>query len=133
MANQNEQILAKLNGLLSESNAGDFFSAIREIVKAQGGFSDLARNTKLNRESLYKSLNGERSPSFSTVLNVLSALGLNIQVKIDKNKIEEELAGISGFEGAWLDLYLLSPNERLERADQAVAALNELSNSDAAN
>lgn len=127
MANRNNEILASLNALLDGAKTNEFLSAIREIVKAQGGFSELARNTNLNRESLYKSLNGERSPSFSTVVSVLSALGIRVCVEIDKKQLETKHAGIDGFEGAWLDLYLASPEERLARADLAVAALNELS------
>lgn len=40
--------------------------------------SQLARDTGLSRESLYKSLSGERAPSSDTLFKVLHALGLKI-------------------------------------------------------
>ena len=40
--------------------------------------SQVARDSGLSRESLYKALSGERSPDFDTVLKVVRALGINI-------------------------------------------------------
>jgi probable addiction module antidote protein len=40
--------------------------------------SQIARETGLSRESLYKTLSGERGPSFGTALKVISALGLKL-------------------------------------------------------
>ncbi|BBH42211.1 hypothetical protein myaer102_48550 [Microcystis viridis NIES-102] len=41
---------------------------------------DIARRTGLGRESLYKSLSNQGNPEFATVLKVLQALGLRLQV-----------------------------------------------------
>ena len=55
------------------------------IAKALGnaarakGMSQLARDTGLGRESLYKALSGDGNPSFATVLKVMHALGLRLQ------------------------------------------------------
>jgi probable addiction module antidote protein len=43
--------------------------------------SQLARDTGLSRESLYKALSGERAPAFDTILKILAALGLQLRVK----------------------------------------------------
>jgi probable addiction module antidote protein len=40
--------------------------------------SEVARQTGLGRESLYKALSPEGTPEFATVLRVLSALGLRL-------------------------------------------------------
>ncbi|WP_287731161.1 addiction module antidote protein [Microcystis sp. M090S1] len=40
----------------------------------------IARETGLGRESLYKSLSNQGNPEFATVLKVLQALGLRLQV-----------------------------------------------------
>ena len=54
------------------------------IVKALGtiarakGMTQLARDTGLGRESLYKALSGEGNPSFATILKVMHALGLRL-------------------------------------------------------
>ena len=38
----------------------------------------VARDAGLSRESLYKALSGERTPSFDTILKVVEALGLQL-------------------------------------------------------
>jgi probable addiction module antidote protein len=40
--------------------------------------TQIARQTGLSRESLYKALSGDCSPSFDTVLKVIAALGLKL-------------------------------------------------------
>jgi probable addiction module antidote protein len=42
------------------------------------GMAQLAKDTGLSRESLYKSLSGERAPSADTLFKVISALGLKL-------------------------------------------------------
>ncbi|WP_216352465.1 addiction module antidote protein [Aquaspirillum sp. LM1] len=41
--------------------------------------SQLAKDTGLAREGLYKTLSGEVSPNFGTILKVMHALGLKLQ------------------------------------------------------
>ena len=40
--------------------------------------TDLAKETGVGRESLYKSLSSDGNPSFATVIKVLSALGIKL-------------------------------------------------------
>jgi probable addiction module antidote protein len=40
--------------------------------------TQIARETGLSCESLYKAFSGDRSPSFVTILKVISALGLKL-------------------------------------------------------
>ena len=40
--------------------------------------SQVARDTGLARESLYKALSGEGNPEFGTILKVVKALGLKL-------------------------------------------------------
>ena len=54
-------------------------SALGTIARARG-MSQLARDTGLGRESLYKALSGEGNPSFATILKVTHALGLRLSV-----------------------------------------------------
>ena len=44
--------------------------------------TQLARDTGIGRESLYKALSGEGNPSFATVLKVMSALGLSLNAGV---------------------------------------------------
>ena len=43
--------------------------------------SQVARDSGLSRESLYKALSGERSPDFDTVLKVVRALGIKLHAE----------------------------------------------------
>jgi probable addiction module antidote protein len=43
--------------------------------------SQVARDAGLSRESLYKALSGERTPTFDTILKVIGALGLKLHAE----------------------------------------------------
>jgi probable addiction module antidote protein len=51
--------------------------ALGAIARAKG-MSQLARETGLGRESLYKALSGEGNPSFATFLKVVRALCIKL-------------------------------------------------------
>jgi len=44
--------------------------------------TQVARDSGLSRESLYKALSGERRPSLETILKVVSALGLKFSASV---------------------------------------------------
>ncbi len=52
-------------------------AALGDIGRAQG-MAQLARDTGLSREGLYKALSPEGNPEFSTVVKVIKALGLRL-------------------------------------------------------
>jgi probable addiction module antidote protein len=52
-------------------------AALGDIARARG-MAQLARDTGLTREGLYKALSPEGNPEFSTVVKVLHALGLRL-------------------------------------------------------
>lgn len=43
--------------------------------------TQLAEQTGLGRESLYKALSGEGNPSFGTILKVMRALGIRLHAE----------------------------------------------------
>lgn len=51
--------------------------ALGTIARARG-MTQLAKDTGLGRESLYKALSGEGNPSFATILKVTRVLGLRL-------------------------------------------------------
>ena len=73
------EMAAYLEACIEEANGDAAFiaKALGDIARAQG-MTEIARQSGLARESLYKALSGERSPSFDTVLKVISALGLKL-------------------------------------------------------
>ena len=44
--------------------------------------SQVARDTGLSRESLYRALSGEGNPEFGTLLKVAKALGLKLHLSL---------------------------------------------------
>ncbi|OGT88603.1 MAG: putative addiction module antidote protein [Gammaproteobacteria bacterium RIFOXYD12_FULL_61_37] len=61
--------------------AGDdaaFIAKSLGIIARARGMTQLAKDTGLGRESLYKALSGEGNPSFATILKVTKALGLRL-------------------------------------------------------
>ena len=73
-------IAAYLQTMLDENDPALLAAALGDIARARG-MSQLARDTGLSRESLYKSLSGERAPSTDTLFKVLRALGLRLSVE----------------------------------------------------
>lgn len=51
--------------------------ALGNIARARG-MTQLAKETGMGRESLYKALSGQGNPSFATILKVTRALGLRM-------------------------------------------------------
>ena len=74
-----EEMAAYLEACIEEAHGDAAFiaKALGDIARAQG-MTQVARDSGLSRESLYKALSGERSPSFDTILKVVSALGLKL-------------------------------------------------------
>ena len=77
-----EEMAAYLEACLEESNGDAAFiaKALGDIARAKG-MTQVARDAGLSRESLYKALSGERSPSFDTILKVVAALGLKLHAE----------------------------------------------------
>jgi len=77
-----EEMAAYLEACLEEANGDAAFiaKALGDITRAKG-MSQVARDAGLSRESLYKALSGERSPSFETILKVIAALGLKLHAE----------------------------------------------------
>ena len=55
-------------------------TALGEIARARG-MMQLARETGLTREGLYKTLSAGGNPSFATVIKVCRALGMKLNAK----------------------------------------------------
>jgi probable addiction module antidote protein len=72
-----EDMVAYLEAALEESDSALVAAALGDIARAKG-MSDIAKETGLGRESLYKALSSEGNPEFSTILKVIKALGLRL-------------------------------------------------------
>jgi len=74
-----EEMAAYLEACLEESEGDAAFvaKALGDIARAKG-MAQVAREAGLSRESLYKALSGERTPTFDTILKVVHALGIQL-------------------------------------------------------
>jgi probable addiction module antidote protein len=68
-------MVAYLDAALEEGDASLIAAALGDIARAKG-MSQIAKDTGLGRESLYKTLSATGNPEFATVLKVMGALGL---------------------------------------------------------
>jgi probable addiction module antidote protein len=88
-----EELAAYLEAFIQKSEGDSAFiaKALGDIARAKG-MTQIARETGLSRESLYKALSGDRSPSFDTILKVISALGLKLSASAKEVAEVAELA-----------------------------------------
>lgn len=75
-----EEMAAYLNACIEESEGDAAFiaRALGDIARAQG-MDRVAREAGVSHENLYRTLSGEHSPDFSTILKVTRALGLKLR------------------------------------------------------
>jgi probable addiction module antidote protein len=80
-----EDITAYLEAALEENDPSLIAAVLGDIARAKG-MSQIAMQTGLGRESLYKALSPEGNPEFATVLKVVNALGLQLHAGSGKVK-----------------------------------------------
>ena len=80
-----EDMVAYLEAALEENDPTLVATALGDITRAKG-MTQIAKKTGLGRESLYKALSPDGNPEFSTVLKVVSALGLKLHAGAGKTK-----------------------------------------------
>jgi probable addiction module antidote protein len=78
-----EDIAAYLEAAAEEGDPALIAAALGDVARARN-MSELARETGLTRQGLYKALSGEGDASFATVMKVAHALGLRIAFLPDK-------------------------------------------------
>ena len=71
---------AYLAACLAEGPETLYVGLRRAVQAREGGFTWLARQTGLGRESLYRALRADGNPSFRTIYKVLTALGADVSV-----------------------------------------------------
>ena len=72
-----ETIAAYLSAALAENDPDAFLQAIRTVARARG-MAQLARDSGLGRESLYKTLAPGAKPRYDTVMKLVNALGVTL-------------------------------------------------------
>jgi len=72
-----EDMVAYLEAAFEEGDPALIAAALGDIARAKG-MTQVARETGLGRESLYKALSVQGNPEFATILKVVQALGLRL-------------------------------------------------------
>lgn len=73
----NEAIAEYLTAILEQGDPELTLKALGDVAKARG-MTQIARETGLGRESLYKAFRPGAQPRFDTVMKVMHALGVKI-------------------------------------------------------
>jgi probable addiction module antidote protein len=87
--NSAENIAAYLDAYLEESTAEEFRKALDTVARSHG-ISDLAKRSGVTRAGIYKALGQDGNPSFETIREILTALGLRLTV--EPAELEHEAA-----------------------------------------
>ena len=71
-----------LNAALEDGSQEVFLMALKDVANAKG-ISEIARETKLNRENLYRILSTQGNPNLKILNSVLHSVGLKLSVEVE--------------------------------------------------
>ncbi len=78
------EAVSYLNAALEDGDPELFLLALRDVTEAQGGMTEIAGKSGLNRENLYRMLSEKGNPELASMSALLEALGFRIQIKMKK-------------------------------------------------
>ncbi|MCK9473547.1 addiction module antidote protein [Sulfurimonas sp.] len=73
-----EMIAEYLSQVLADGDTDELLEAMGNIAKAKG-MSQIAKDTGLGRESLYKTFQAGSKPRFETIMKVLHSFGVKLE------------------------------------------------------
>lgn len=76
-----EDIVAYLNAALEDGDPSLVSAALGDVARARG-MTQLAHETGITRDGLYKALSPSGNPPFATVQKVVRALGYKLDVAV---------------------------------------------------
>jgi probable addiction module antidote protein len=74
-----EVIAEYLSQILADGDMDELLEALGYIAKAKG-MSQIAKETGLGRESLYKTFHKGTKPKFDTIMKIMDSFGVKIRV-----------------------------------------------------
>lgn len=75
---------AYLSEALKEGSQEVFMLALRDVAKARG-ISNIAKESNLNRETMYRMLSEKGNPNLSSLNKLLNTLGLTLSVEMKES------------------------------------------------
>ena len=86
----NEEVIAEyLSACLEDPNPDVFLAALGDVAKARG-MAQLAKDTGLGRESLYKTFSPGTKPRFETIMKITKALGISLDVRTECGSVAHQ-------------------------------------------
>ena len=77
---------AYLSAALEDGDPGVFLLALKDVAAVHGGIAKVARDARLNRESMYRMLSEKGNPTVASLKVVLRSLGLRLAVTPEKRQ-----------------------------------------------
>jgi probable addiction module antidote protein len=89
-----EDVVAYLNAAVEEKDPALLQAALGDVAKAKG-MAQIARDAGVGRESLYKSLSADGTPSLKTIVKVAQALGVRITFELMPQSDQQNEAALA--------------------------------------
>jgi len=83
-----EEAAGYLNAALKGGDIDVFLLALRNVIEAQGGVTQLAKKTRKGRTSLYKTLSKNGNPYLKSTNEILTAMGMHLAIVTDYSAIK---------------------------------------------
>jgi len=88
-----QEAAAYLDAVLEQGDQDVFLLALRDVAEARlGSMSELAQQSGLNREALYRMLSAKGNPELISLDKLLHAVGLRLSVEVDLGQRIEQAA-----------------------------------------
>lgn len=84
-----DEVAAEINAALATGDPASVVDALGNVARARG-MSQVAKDTGLARESLYRSLSSGGNPEFTTVWKVIASMGFRLMVGKAFDKVRDE-------------------------------------------
>ena len=75
-----------LNAALESGAMEEFLVALRNVARSHGGPGELARMTRLNRQSLYKMLSENGNPTLGSLMTLLKVMRIRLTFSPSQSK-----------------------------------------------
>lgn len=75
-----EDILYYLEAAMEGNDPKHIASALGDVARSRG-MTEIAKNSGVGRQALYKAFSEEGNPTLETLISVLGALGLSLSVR----------------------------------------------------
>ncbi len=69
-----------LNAALDDGDIDGFLEALRNVVEAHGGMSELSKRSSKGRNSLYKTISSTGNPYLRNTNEILQSLGFHLSI-----------------------------------------------------